>query len=733
MPCSVSRPARPAPHHLLARTVSSLVLAAALATQAQADDTVAGAADALTAGAAVEAAQPDVVTVYGSRVQARTRDVPGTVTVIEREAIELSQPSSVMDVIADVPGVQVSGGPRRTGETVSIRGLGGQRVLILLDGAPQSFFSAHDGRVFVDPELLRSVEVVRGPTSALYGSGALGGVIALRSADAGDLLADGQSAGLRVRLGGASGNEERLLAVSGFGRTVLAGGTELDGLISIGGRQSGDIALGGSVGSLQSDDDIQTGVVRGTIRFAGGAAISASYQAFSNSALEPNNGQGVTVADPILAALVNKQVTSETARITFGYRPSSSGLIDLAVTPFAAASKVDELDPATGRAILRDISTRGVTAQNVSRLDWSDGAVFVVVGGDWREDEQVGRDTAATGGAREGVPDGRTTFTGVFAEAQIKLDTLGPIPGSLIIAPAVRWDRFESEAPGQATNRDEAVSPKLGILWRPVEPFSLFANWGRGFRAPSINELYLTGTHFRLPHPILGARTPIANSFIANPDLRPEEMESFEYGIAVETSGLFQPDDTASIRVARYEADVTDLIDLSVNFAFAPTCFVPRTFLPCNAGTTTSRNVASARIEGLEAELFYDAPRFAAALTYAQMDGRDTTTNAYLGILSPPRLTLDLRAKFPEQDVVAGLRVLSAADFTLVNVPAERRDGFTVASLYARYKPQTGPLQGFSFDAGIENIGNARYERVFAGVPEPGQSIKLTVTWQGGW
>lgn len=726
------RTSSPAPQSLLTLAATSLAIAVALTTPAQADGVVAT-ATMLDAGAGLEAAQPDVVTVYGSRVQARTRDVPGTVTVIEREAIELAQPSSLMDVIADVPGVQVSGGPRRTGETVSIRGLGGQRVLILVDGAPQSFISAHDGRVFMDPELLRSVEVVRGPTSALYGSGALGGVIALRSADAGDLLADDQSVGLRVRVGGADGNDETLLAVTGFGRTSLSGGTELDGLISLGSRQSGDISLGGNAGNLQSDDDIVTGLARGTIRFANGATISASYQAFTNEALEPNNGQGVIVADPILAALVDKRATSKTARVTFGYRPSSSGLIDFAVTPFLVSSEVDELDRATGRGILRDVETRGITVQNVSRFSWPDGAISLVLGGDWREDEQVGRDTAGVSGLREGVPNGSTTFSGVFAEAQIKLDTLGPVPGSIIIAPAVRWDRFENEAAGQTPNRDEAISPKVGVLWRPVEAFSLFANWGRGFRAPSINELYLTGTHFRLPHPVLGARTPIVNSFIANPTLRPEEMESVEYGFAIELDGVIQPDDSFSVRVARYEADVTDLIDLSVNFAFPATCFAPRTFLPCNAGTTESRNVASARIDGLEAELFYDAPRFAASLTYAGVDGRNTATNAYLGILSPPRLTLDLRAKLPEHGVVAGVRVLSASDFTLVNAPEERRDGFTVASLYARYQPQSGPLQGLTFDAGIENLGNARYERVFAGVPEPGQSLKLTITWQGGW
>ena len=63
------------------------------------------------------------------------------------------------------------------------------------DGARQNFGSTHDGRFFIDPRLLDSVEVLREPASSLYGSGATGGVIEFRTVDAADLLAQGQTAG----------------------------------------------------------------------------------------------------------------------------------------------------------------------------------------------------------------------------------------------------------------------------------------------------------------------------------------------------------------------------------------------------------------------------------------------------------------------------------------------------------------------------------------------------------
>ncbi|MEM9055613.1 MAG: TonB-dependent receptor plug domain-containing protein, partial [Pseudomonadota bacterium] len=185
-----------------------------------------------------EELREDTVTVYGTSNPIPVFDYPGQVTVVDREALETLAPSAISDALRDVPGLDFGFGPRRTGELPSIRGLSGQNVLILLDGARQSFTSAHDGRFFVDPELIGTAEVVRGPASALYGSGAVGGVLAFESVDADDLLADDEVWGARTRVGYQSVNEEALASITGYARQ---GG--FDGIASFGIRQSGDIEL----------------------------------------------------------------------------------------------------------------------------------------------------------------------------------------------------------------------------------------------------------------------------------------------------------------------------------------------------------------------------------------------------------------------------------------------------------------------------------------------------------
>ena len=117
-----------------------------------------------------------------------------SVSIVDRDAIETEQAAQLGDLLEGLANVSIAGGPRGVAQQVVIRGVGDERILFLLDGARQNFSRAHNGRVFVDPELLKRVEVLRGPASALWGSGAIGGVVALTTVDAADLLAPGEAA-----------------------------------------------------------------------------------------------------------------------------------------------------------------------------------------------------------------------------------------------------------------------------------------------------------------------------------------------------------------------------------------------------------------------------------------------------------------------------------------------------------------------------------------------------------
>ncbi|MEM1080157.1 MAG: TonB-dependent hemoglobin/transferrin/lactoferrin family receptor [Pseudomonadota bacterium] len=717
------------PAALLALALSAF----AFAPQAFAQDDDADNSNATEEGAV----SLEAVTVYGTSNPIPVFDYPGQVSVITRDDVDTYAPSAISDMLRDVPGLDFAGGPRRTGETPSIRGLGGENVLVLLDGARQSFISAHDGRFFVDPGLIQTAEVVRGPASALYGSGAVGGILAFETVTAGNLLRADESTGFRFRGGYQGVNDEYLGSASAYTRT-----DNFDLIASFGVRNSGDIELA-SGADLPSDDDIETGLLKATWNVTDAFALDASWTGFRNEAVEPNNGQGLNQSNPPLTNDVIKDIETDTFRIGAEINPVANDWINTRITAYQTTTSVDELDESTTRRTLRDIETTGLSIRNASQFTIGSAETILTLGGDWYEDEQVGTDNTSMDGTRDGVPDGQSEFFGVYAQLEMMIDQPFGLPGDLLVIPGIRYDEFDSSAPGEADNSDDATSPRIAASYGPVEWFRVFGNYSEGFRAPSVNELYLDGVHFPLPHPVLFDPTSIPpsfvfvnNNFVPNPDLVPEKAETFEFGAGVDFVDVFTNGDRFQAKASYYDSDVEDLINIAVFVTFEPTCFAPP-FFPCTAGTTESSNIANAELSGFEFEAIYDSPRFLVRSTYASIDGEDSATGEDIGALTPDRFSLDGRVKVPEWNAAFGARFQYADDFDRQRleggefVTFDERDSYTVVDIYATWQPSF--FRGIRIDAGIDNVFDEDYERVFAGVSEPGINPRIAVTYQVGF
>ena len=133
------------------------------------------------------------LTVIGSKSEQPLGEVPATVTVIDSDRIADTLSEDLKALLRYEPGVSVSSDPNRFGiSSVNIRGMGGNRVGMEIDGVPipKAFavgsFS-NSGRDFVDLGLVKRVEILRGPASTLYGSDALGGVMTFTTKDPWDL------------------------------------------------------------------------------------------------------------------------------------------------------------------------------------------------------------------------------------------------------------------------------------------------------------------------------------------------------------------------------------------------------------------------------------------------------------------------------------------------------------------------------------------------------------------
>ncbi|RMF09851.1 MAG: TonB-dependent receptor [Alphaproteobacteria bacterium] len=681
--------------------------------------------------ASFEMAQLETITVYATRNPITAFDFPGEVTVLDRDVIDDFNPSKISDVFEAIPGAQFEGGPRRSGETPSVRGLSGEGVLVLFDGARQSFLSGHDGRFFIDPELVRTVEVVRGPTSALYGSGALGGVIALRTITAGDMLGPGEQVAVRVGGGFQSVNDEWRTS----GTMVWQNPEDSVDLVgSVSYRESGAISLGNGL-SLPADDEILSSLLKATFRPSGDLALSASWMRYNGDSVDPNNPQGGSVSGPGNPD-VDRDIRTDSLQGSVHYAPAGSSFVDLDLTVYRSVTEVEENERDTTRIISRKVETTGVSAVNRSRSALAETMdITFTYGGEFYEDTQEGRDNMTADGSRGGVPDARTRFYGAFLQAELTARLPFGAPGTFSLIPGVRWDHFETDAEGERSNKDDAVSPKIGLSYKPVEEILFFANWAEAFRAPSMDEVFADDVHFRIPNFTVFPPALVTNNFVPNPDLGPEDAESWEIGAGLDIDNLFVDGDRLNAKASYFWSDVRNMIDLEVSIPAG--CF-GAPFPPCGSGPAFGNfsryvNVRDAELDGFEFEAQYQSTYIYARANFSSLDGKDTSSGAFVGSLSPDRFFLDAGVKWPGTGVKLGGRITVAGSFDKVNDPTLAREGYVKGDIYAVWTLATGPLEGLRIDLGVDNLADTNYEVVAAGVSQPGRNFKAAFSWRKGF
>ena len=136
------------------------------------------------------------VVVISSKYPVPLEEVVGSVDAISVEDLETRMVSDMSDMLDKTIGVSVSKrnvSGRAYNDGISIRGLGGKRVNILIDGIRVAEAYTGYGRDVVDVDLLKRVEILKGPSSALYGSDGLAGAISYITKDASDLADFGES------------------------------------------------------------------------------------------------------------------------------------------------------------------------------------------------------------------------------------------------------------------------------------------------------------------------------------------------------------------------------------------------------------------------------------------------------------------------------------------------------------------------------------------------------------
>ncbi|WP_085274013.1 MULTISPECIES: TonB-dependent receptor [unclassified Pseudomonas] len=592
---------------------------------------------------------PDVLISANRQVESRTATSAAN-TVFTRTDIDRLQPTSVTDLLARVPGVQVAPtGGRGSLPGIFIRGTKAAQSLVLVDGVRIANATSGDsGLQFIDVDQIERVEVLRGSRSAIYGSDAIGGVIQI-------FTRRSSGPGLQPRLRLAAGSNQtfqRSLGLAGGnGATRFNLGASLD-------ETAGIDATGPSFASDGDHDAYRNKSFNLSLSHTFGERFEAGLNLLdSHGRSEYDNPFGGF-----------NPVTFE----SFGQKPYTDFSVSSLGTYFDAQLNDSwhsrlELAHSENRDDKRDklSDERFVFNTYRDQLTWQNDLALndqhtLLIGGDWYEDR--------VHGSTDFTEDSRWNRA-AFVQHRYRGEQFSTELG-------VRRDQNQQFG-GQTT--------WSGSLTVPVNASNdVLLSYSEGFRAPTFNDLYYPA--------------------FSNPDLSPEHSKSYEL------QWRSQLTSDSRLETSLYRTDLRDAIIFGQD--------------------SIPRNVASARINGVELSLDQQWGAWRSQLGLALIDPRDRDSGHTLARRARRTVSLDLDRAFGRFSVGGSWQAVSASYDDEAN--RNRLAGFGLLGLRGSW----AATDELKLEAKLDNLLDHTHSRAlysYEGAShsyrEEGRTVLFSVTW----
>ncbi|GAB4297901.1 MAG: TonB-dependent hemoglobin/transferrin/lactoferrin family receptor [Methylophaga sp.] len=616
------------------------------------------------------------------------------VELVNEDQLDQQQAVSVPQTVSYLPNVTLNGGPRADLQNVNIRGLDDNRVLQLIDGVRQNFFSGHRPTYFLDPALLKDVEVVKGPVSSLWGSGALGGVVSSNTIHAADLLAPGESLAGFIKQGYHSNNDKWLTTTAVAGRYG-----DIDLLVSGFYRDSNDIEVGN--GDNLTDSAVRDRGMMAKMDWFIDDAQTATFN-FRRSRIEgsvPSNGAAVPNASSNF--LIDRENITSHASLDYQFNPDSD-LINSQLQLYWNETEMDESRLSDGRSDDTRIRTLGLNLNNRSQF----GQWHVMYGVDGYQDKL---DTARGGADRPVPPEATSDVWGAFVNVQ------WPLNAAWLVELGGRYDYFATEADNLNEDRsDNAFSPSAALSWLATPDLRFTVRYDEAFRAPMAEELYTSGSHFCI-------FPGFCNTFQPNANLKPEEAQNIELLVDYQRRDVFHDKDKVTLQASAFHNNVDNFIEQVVT---------DPNFILFDPGMTFYRNVNEAELVGFELALNYQWQDWEALVSYGQTRGQDKKTGVALYSVPADKWVLDLNKVWLSDSLKTGLTLTRVEAQS--HLPNEINDSvdynhYTLVDLYASWTPRD--FDDLSIDLTVNNLTDQKYLVAFEQLYMPGKDIRLSVKY----
>lgn len=697
----------------------------------------------------------EAVVVVASRVAEPVDQVVGSVSVADRPSLDRRLVQDIADLVRYEPGVHALGDAGRFGlQGFSIRGLEGNRVAMEIDGVPVAeAFGVGDfaaaGRDLVDLEAIERVEILRGPASTLYGSDALAGVVAYRTRDPENLVAnaaDDTYAGVRALY---SSRDDSTLASAGL--AVAGEDRPWQAMLFVSNRSGHETANQARAPEHEANPlDYERSSVL--------AKLVHPDAGWGRWTFSVDHGEGETRTDvrslrfgpgryaTTTDLLGDDRYLRDRSSLKGEWQHARPWLDSSELLLYSQTTKTrqdtrqtrlaDRVTPFPSLRLRRfelEQSVDGAKWLGQTRTDSGTVRHWHVFGVEYarskyiglRDGQEVNLDTGAVSQRILGedfpvrdFPESLVGELGVFWQDEISLGQ------SLALVPGLRWERYELDSRPDAMFREDypdvattdllltSWTPKLGLRRELGEHSTVFAQYARGFRAPPFSDVNI------------GLSLPSLNYEVRpNPDLREETSHAMELGWRWHAPGL-------QASVALFHNRYRDLIESRANLGVDP---------ESGALVFQSVNRERARIEGIEAQ-FQWTPDSASDWTLqgslAWSQGRDLVRDEPLSSVAPGRLVLG--AGWAPVDANWGLELVGTAvarNSEVADDDAFQAPGYALLDAYAWWRLG----ERVRVNVAARNLGDRRYwdwgtSRGLAAAADdldfytaPGRSLDLSV------
>ena len=623
---------------------------------------------------------------------------------IDASKISVRNANLIKDILRDVPGVYV-GGENGLNQKIYMRGINDRGINITIDGARQKGNAFHHSAdLLLDPELIKAVDIGLGVHSVVGTSGALGGSIAFETANARDLLEDGQSFGGKLKGSYTSNNKN-------WGQNlILFGAYEgFDALTSIShhGHDFGKSANGYRMGGDGDDLDL---LFKIGYDFNDYARLELSSQRMQYDGMYPLKAEWASQGNPVDTKYFRDTYTSK-----FTYNPND--YVDLSANAYYT-------DHHMKSSLNAGVKTIGAKIINKTLFQGDTFSHTLVYGSEYYQSKSYNKNASnytfpskstlnitRPGYTQESiknpkVQDDKADSFSLFIEDQFRY-------GNLTLTPGIRLDHYVLHTMGgdvigtitsPGRNGKLTTSPlssgeRAKYSWSEISPafsidyqldmgLGLYASYARLFRGPDpIESIRLDGSNVL--------------SITTNDELEPETGNAYELGI-------------------RYQTNITDNQNISLSAKYFYDQYKNLIVEMGRAGEVGIRRIngGPADTNGVEISARYNinALSLAASYSHSRTKYKNSNNNAgYGGVLaysdSGDKYTFNAEYFIASLDTLIGYNLIAVNKIDTKNGSntSFKKPGYATSDIYANWAPSDGKLKNLEVNFGIYNLFDKAY------------------------